>query len=705
MGTDSKVPEENREVEAISSPEEAPDVRPRITTLEDFTSEIPEEREEKMERQPEKMPETYDISTPRSPGETEVGEPEREEDKEVEKQAGLTEAESKTMETRNQGTPVFGGEKTQSGCAEVEAESASAQETGRSDSTEEQIRPRPPDVAVSVMADYLNALSASSDVTHLALSACDMTAVQYSETIAPIFEKLGATLSSMVVRDGKVTLSDARHHPIYVSLQLNPLACSATLGVILEKSQCVSCPIYVPPTRSSKTRDILDKVDDALNPATVIRSTWIQMSTTITDESLTRVTEHCCRNIGEVILCGNLASTRDSVTEGLIRGLFSRPNAPSSDEVVDAIREIESSDGFWASASSLTVIRDNITYALRAAMRSDKTLMREIGGCSSLFITVGDFRSAHLLNDSQCSDKSMTNVIGRAIVGAGTLWRQSRADKIASHVEMWMTKRKRNGSQTSSGLHLKVHTVPVYAGSTDYGVFISMSGEILLMDMSIMERVTVHLASGSENEDQDRKSSKQLISPYEAGDLLLNPQSLCTVCGLPVERPFSAVKFVEVGHRRCLDASNLRRGMELISASITDVADQLLIPTALELKEIASGRGTYLTDNTDMPPGSEEAGLLCLTASVLENSGSRSGQTMFLSLEHLRGTSCFNTADLLGTVKRLRIRSDGRAFGSILFEMRELVYLLVLGVRQPSKSSRGAVTAELLAQSEGYGLY
>ena len=144
------------------------------------------------------------------------------------------------------------------------------------------------------------------------------------------------------------------------------------------------------------------------------------MSTTITDESLTRVTEHCCRNIGEVILCGILASTRDSVTEGLIRLLFSRPNAPSSDEVVDAIREIESSDGFWASASSssLTVIRDNITYALRAAMRSDKTLMREIGGCSSLFIAVGDFRSAHLLNDSQCSDKSMTNVIGRAIVGA-----------------------------------------------------------------------------------------------------------------------------------------------------------------------------------------------------------------------------------------------------------------------------------------------
>ena len=115
-----------------------------------------------------------------------------------------------------------------------------------------------------------------------------------------------------------------------------------------------------------------------------------------------------------------------------------------------------------------------------------------------------------------------------------------------------------------------------------------MSGEILLMDMSIMERVTVHLASGSENEDQDIESSKQLISPYEAGDLLLNPQSLCTVCGLPVERPFSSVKFVEVGHRPCLDASNLQRGMELISASITDVADELLIPTALELQGPAS---------------------------------------------------------------------------------------------------------------------
>ena len=482
------------------------------------------------------------------------------------------------------------------------------------------------------------------------------------------------------------------------------MSCSATLSVALEKDLIVSCPIYIPPTRLPETRDILDRVDDPLSPATVIRSTWVQMSTSITCASISKVTEHRCRNLGEVLLVGILASTRDESAENMIRTLLSRPAAPSADETVDAIREVEASTSFWAATASLTSVRDNVTQALLIAMRSDRTLMREVGGCKSLFLTMGDYKGAHLLNDSECSDRGMTNIIGRAILNAGSQWRQSKSERLATHVEVWMAKQKKNGALAYSALHLKIYTLPAGDGGVDHGVFISMSGEILLADMTTMERLTTHIGSGAEGDDVNRRSTRQLVSPYEAGDLLVSSQLACTVCGLAVEKPFTTVKFVEVGHRPCLDAANLQRGMELVTSSMTDLADELLLPTVMSYQEVSAGQGSHLTDRIIMPMDPDESGLLTLCSSVLENSGARSGQTKFLSLEHLRGTGSFHLMDLLGTVKRLKVRSDGKAFGAILLEMRDVAYLLVLGVKQPSRNSKGALTAELIAQADGYGL-
>ena len=94
----------------------------------------------------------------------------------------------------------------------------------------------------------------------------------------------------------------------------------------------------------------------------------------------------------------------------------------------------------------------------------------------------------------------------------------------------------------------------------EYALFMTTSGEISLIEMSKMEKLGLHLSSLAEDADREFPTSEQIISPKDEESL---PSGVdlhnCTVCGLPCEMPFMTSKYVELGHRPCMELVALQR--------------------------------------------------------------------------------------------------------------------------------------------------